>query len=274
MTPAPGASASYTPKAASCESSRNGAPGSRSRRKRSRGSSFPRATCLARADARPRCAARRPWGRRSATSAAIARAFAWNSSGRGFSLLFIAGISPAAGGEPFVDLIQPVGAPKWLAVDDDVGRAECAAGDRFIHFGPRAVLDRLIADARAGFVSREAELRAHGDGAVGARDVHVVDEIGSVERPRQILGPFRVSCIQPVESAARRNRGYWKDGRVAICHTEILRGADHVTQGVSAFHRHGRQRRSAGRLERDSEEEGQPSNLRAVFRSERIAPFP
>src|SRR6267143_2023246 len=134
-------------------------------------------------------AARSTLARRSATSVAIAPAFAWNSSERGFSLLLVTGISPAAGGEPFVYLIQPVGAPEGFTIDDDEGRAECAAGDRLIHFGPGAVLDRLIADAGAHFVGREAELRAHRDGAVGARDVHVVDEVGPVERPRQILGP-------------------------------------------------------------------------------------
>src|SRR6266852_6618205 len=50
----------------------------------------------------------------------------------------------------------------------------------------------------------------------------------------------------------------------------MLRGADHVTQGVSAFHRYGRQRRAAGRLERDSEQKRPPGNLAAVFRRERI----
>src|SRR6267378_4730622 len=172
MMPAPGASSSYTPKAASCESSRNGDPGSSSRRRRSRGSSFPRATCLARAGSSPPCAARPTLARRSATSPVIAPAFAWNSSERGFSLLLMTGISPAAGGEPFVDLIQPVRAPEGLAIDDDVRRAERAAGDCLVHFGAGAVLDRLIADAGADFVGREAELRAHCDGAVGARDVH------------------------------------------------------------------------------------------------------
>src|SRR6267378_1187413 len=176
MMPAPGASSSYTPKAASCESSRNGDPGSSSRRRRSRGSSFPRATCLARAGSSPPCAARPTLARRSATSPAIAPAFAWNSSERGFSLLLMTGISPAAGGKPFVDLIQPVRAPKGLAVDDDIRRAESAAGDRFVHLGPGAVFDRLIADAGADFVGLQAELRAHGDGVVSARNVHIRSE--------------------------------------------------------------------------------------------------
>src|SRR6266478_3902225 len=155
MMPAPGASSSYTPNAASWESSRNGDPGSSSRRRRSRGSSFPRAACLARAASSPPCAARSILECRSATSAAITPEFAWNSSERGFSLLLMTGISPATGGEPFVDLIQPVRAPKGLAVDDDVGRAESAAGNRFVHLGPGAVFDRLIADAGADFVGRE-----------------------------------------------------------------------------------------------------------------------
>src|SRR5712691_12392670 len=50
----------------------------------------------------------------------------------------------------------------------------------------------------------------------------------------------------------------------------MLRGADHVTQGVSAFHRYGRQRRAAGRLERDSEQERLPGHFASMFRSERI----
>src|SRR6267143_5666934 len=273
MMPAPGASPSYTPNAASWESSRNGEPGSSSRRRRSRGRSFPRSRCLARAASSPPCAARSTLARRSATSVAIAPAFAWNSSERGFSLLLMTGISPAAGGKPFVYLIQPVGAPEGFTIDDDEGRTERAAGDRFIHFGPGAVLDRLIADAGAHFVGFQPELRAHGDGAVGARDVHVVDEVGPVERPCQILGPFRVSCIQPIEGAARRNRGYRKDRRMAISHTQILRGADHVAQGVRAFHRYGRQRRAAGRLESDPEQERPPGHLATVFRRERVDLF-
>src|SRR5258706_5224565 len=124
MMPAPGGSSSYTRNAGSWESSRNGDPGSSSRRRRSRGSSFPRAACLARAASSPPCAARSILERRSATSAAIAPEFAWNSSERGFSLLLMTGISPGAGGEPFVDLIQPVGAPEGLAVDHDVESEE------------------------------------------------------------------------------------------------------------------------------------------------------
>src|SRR5712692_11652121 len=203
MMPAPGASSSYMPKAASCESSRNGEPGSSSKRKRSRGSSFPRAVCLARAGSSPPCAARSTLARRSATSAADAPAFAWNSSERGFSLLLMAGISPAAGGKPFVDLIQPVGAPKGLAVDDDVGRAERAAGDRLVHLGPRAVLRRLIGDAGADFVGLQAELRAHGDRVVGAGNIDVVHEIGAVERLGEVARALGVLGVEPVERAGR-----------------------------------------------------------------------
>src|SRR5258708_16347471 len=88
----------------------------------------------------------------------------------------------AAGGYQFVDLNQPVRAPEGLAVDDHVGRAERAAGDRFVHFDPGAVLDRLIADAGADFVGREAELRADRDGVVHGGNVDVVDEVGPAER--------------------------------------------------------------------------------------------
>src|SRR5260370_15800552 len=203
MMPAPGASSSYTPNAASCESSRKGDPGPSSRRRRSRGSSFPRATCLARADSSPPCAARSTLARRSATSAAIATAFAWNSPERGFSLLLMTGISPAAGGKPLVDLIQPVRSPKGFAVDDDVGRAERAQRDRLVHRALRAVLCCLVADAGADLVSVQAGLCAHRDRVVGARDIDVVDEIGTVERLGEGLRAPGFFCGQPVERAAR-----------------------------------------------------------------------
>src|SRR6266704_2060799 len=179
MRPAPGAS-SYMQNAASCESSRKGEPGSSSRRRRSRGRSFPRATCFARAGSSPPCAARSTLARRSATSAPSARAFAWNSSELGSSFVFMAGISPAAGGEPLVDLVQAVGAPEGLAVNNDVGGAKRPARDRLVHLGAGAVLDGLIGDASADFIGLQAELRAHGDRAVGARNIDVVHEIGPV----------------------------------------------------------------------------------------------
>src|SRR6266568_3152866 len=194
------------PKAASCESSRKGEPGSSSRRRRSRGSNFPRARCFACAASSPPCAARSTLARRSATSAASARAFAWNSSEPGLSFVFMAGMSPAAGGDPFVDLVQAVGAPERLAVDDDVGRAERAAPDRLVHLGPGAVLHRLVADTRSNFVCLEAELRAHLDGFVHARNIDFVDEISAVERLCEVLRSFRVFCIQPIEGGRARRR--------------------------------------------------------------------
>src|SRR5690242_10414719 len=206
MIPAPGASSSYMPKAASGESSRKGEPGSSRRRKRSRGSSLPRAVCFARAASSPPCAARSTLARQSATSAAIAVALAWNSFEAGLSLLRMAGMSPAARGQPFFDLVQPVRAPEGLAVDDDVRRAECADRDRLVHFGPGAVLHRLIADSRAHLLGVQPELRAYRDDVVGAGDVHVVVEVGAVERRRQVLGAFRILRVQPIEGAAGRNR--------------------------------------------------------------------
>src|SRR2546426_2522519 len=180
MMPALGALSSYMPNAASCESSRKGEPGSSSRRRRSRGSSLPRARCFSRAASSPPWAARSTLARRSVTSAAIARAFARNSSELGSSFVFMAGMSPAAGGEPLVDLVQAVGAPEGLAVDDDVGRAERAVRDRLVHLGAGAVLDGLIGDAGADFIGLQPELRAHGDRVVGARNIDVVHEIGPV----------------------------------------------------------------------------------------------
>src|SRR6266446_115505 len=235
MRPAPGASSSYMPKAASCESSRKGEPGSSNRRRRSRGSNFPRARCLERADSSPPCAARSTLARRSATSAPSARAFAWNSSELGLSFVFMAGMSPAAGGDPLVDLVQAVGAPERFAVDDDVGGTERAACDRFVHFGPRAVLHRLVADSRPDFVRLEAELRANLDGFVGARNIDVVDEIRAVERLCEVLRSFRVFCIEPIEGAAGRNRGDREDRRLAVGNAVILGRADHVAQVIGAF---------------------------------------
>ena len=63
-------------KAASGASSRNGVPGSSSICTRSRGSSLPRAVCLARAASPPPWATRSMWVRRSSTSARMAVALA------------------------------------------------------------------------------------------------------------------------------------------------------------------------------------------------------
>src|SRR4029077_17121751 len=170
-------------------------------------------------------------------------------------------------------LIQPVRAPEGLAVDDDVGRAERAAGDRSVHFDPGTVLDPLIADAGADFVGWEAELRAHGDGVIGGGNIDVVDEIGVVERFRQFPGPFRVFCVEPIKRPAGRDRGNRKGGGVAISHGEMLPWGDDGAHVMSAFHRYGRQRRAAGRFERDAEQERPPGPLAAMFRSERIDLF-
>src|SRR5438552_14261281 len=270
MMPAPGASSSYTPNAASCDSSRKGEPVSSSRRRRSRGSSFPRATCFARAGSSPPCAARSTLARRSATSAAIVRAFAWNSCERGFSLLLMTGISPAAGGKPFVDLIQPVRAPERLAVDNDIGRAERAAPDRLVHLGPRAVLHRLIGDPGADLIGLQAELRAHGDRVVGARNIDVLHEIGPVERLGERAGALGVPGVEPVERARGRNRGNRKDGGKAVGDAVEFRAACHVARRIRSLDRYGGKRRGARRLERDPEQERAPRHLAAVVCRERI----
>src|SRR6266702_4861261 len=270
MMPAPGASSSYMPKAASCESSRKGEPGSSSRRRRSRGSNFPRARCFACAASSPPCAARSTLARRSATSAASARAFAWNSSEPGLSFVFMAGISPAAGGDPLVDLVQAVGAPERFAVDDDVGRAECSTCDRFVHFASRAVLHRLVADSRSNFFRLEAELRAHLDGFFRARNIDVVDEIGAVERFCEVLRSFRVFCIQPIEGAAGRNRGDRENLRLTVGNAVVLGRADHVAHVISAVQRYGGQRHAARGLERDAEQERPPGHLAAALCRERV----
>src|SRR5487761_2011369 len=72
-------------------------------------------------------------------------------------------ILPAAAGEPLLDLLQAVGTPERLVVDDDIRRAEGAAGYRLVHLGFHQVLDRRIVDRRAHFVRLQAEFGAHGD---------------------------------------------------------------------------------------------------------------
>src|SRR5579864_3698178 len=199
MMPAPGAASPYRPMAASGDSSRKGEPGSSSSFTRSRGSSLPRPACLARAASPPPIATRSSFSRRSVTSADIAPAFAWNSSEPGFSLLLMAGMSPAAGGEPLVDLLEPVRSPEWLAVDHDVGRTEGTDCDGLLDLRAGAVLYRLIVDPRTDLIRVQAELRADGDSVVGAGNVHVVDEIGAVEGLAERLRPRRVFRLEPVE---------------------------------------------------------------------------
>src|SRR5690242_9464751 len=180
------------------------------------------------------------------------------------------GMSPAARRQPFFDLVQPVRAPEGLAVDDDVRRAEGADCDRGVHLGPGAVLDGLIADCGAHFVGAQPELRADRDDLVGAGDVHVVAEIGAIERARQVLGALRILRVEPIESATGRNRGDREDRRMAVGDTKILRGAVNVAQVISALHRYRWQRRSACGLEGDPEQKRPPFRLAPVFRGERV----
>src|SRR6266700_954496 len=182
----------------------------------------------------------------------------------------MAGMSPAAGGEPFVDLVQAVGAPERLAVDDDVGGAECSTCDRFVHFASRAVLHRLVADSLSDFIGLEPELRAHLDGFVRARNIDVVDEISAVERFCEVLRSLRVFCIQPIEGAAGRNRGDRENRRPAIGNAVIFGRADHVAQVIGAFQRYGGQRGPARGFERDAEQERPPDHLAAALRRERV----
>src|SRR5471032_2499251 len=96
ITPAPGASSLYMPYAASCDSSRNGVPGSSNWAMRSRGSSLPRDTCLSREACPPPNAIFATFSFRSATSNSSAAAFARNSSLRGFSFDSMIGIGLSA----------------------------------------------------------------------------------------------------------------------------------------------------------------------------------
>src|ERR1700760_4125871 len=54
--------------------------------------------------------------------------------------------SPATRFQPFLDLIQPIGAPEGFAVDHYIGGAEDAAGDGGVSFGASTVLDLLAFD--------------------------------------------------------------------------------------------------------------------------------
>ena len=95
ITPALGASLSYMPYAASCESSRNGEPGSSRVRTRSRGRSLPRATCFARAASPPPWETSATLPRRSWTSDSIAVWLARNSAERALMLVRRMAISGA-----------------------------------------------------------------------------------------------------------------------------------------------------------------------------------
>ena len=77
----------YMPSAASGAISRKGVPGSSSSATRSRGSSLPRAVCLARAASPPPCSTFANCVRRSSTSARMAAALAWKSAERALSLV-------------------------------------------------------------------------------------------------------------------------------------------------------------------------------------------
>src|SRR6185437_9216471 len=105
MMPAAGMSSPYMPKAASCENSRNGAPGSISVRTRSRGRSLPRARCRSRAASPPPLRISATRAARSSTWARIAAALAQNASERVSSAVLSTGMgarflppAPAAGG--------------------------------------------------------------------------------------------------------------------------------------------------------------------------------
>src|SRR5262245_8614599 len=87
--------------------------------------------------------------------ARIASAFPRYSSEAGFrrdlrrliaSGEFARGVSPPAGGEPALDVIEAIGAPERLAVDDEERRAEDLARDRGIDHVLQLVLHRLVVD--------------------------------------------------------------------------------------------------------------------------------
>src|SRR5437868_5382232 len=98
---------------------------------RSRGSSLPRPLCLSRAACPPPCLIPVTFARRSATAARIAASFSRNPYERVSMAVLRTGITllPAARRKPFIDLVEPIGAPEIFAVDDDHRRAEHLIGD-------------------------------------------------------------------------------------------------------------------------------------------------
>src|SRR5687768_10910099 len=102
----------YMPQAASCPTSRNGDPGSRSVRTRSRGRSLPRASCFLRAASSPPFETREIFSRKSETSCCICSEFALNSAPRSLSwLLRITTSSPsfqATADDHALDVARPL----------------------------------------------------------------------------------------------------------------------------------------------------------------------
>src|ERR1035437_6331959 len=122
-------------------------------------------------------------------------------------------VLPAAAGEPLLDLIEAVGAPEGLVVDDDIGRAERAAADGLVHLVFHQILDRRIVERGANLFRLQPELGAHGDGVLRVGDVDVIDKISAIQGGGERLRLIRVFPGQPVESARRRLRGYRESGR-------------------------------------------------------------
>src|SRR5262245_58639235 len=80
-------------------------------------------------------------------------------------------MSPAAGGEPALDLVQAIRAPERLAVDDDVGRAENAALDRGVYLDAQPLLHRRVVQRLRELALVHAELCGDVAGDFRVRDV-------------------------------------------------------------------------------------------------------
>src|SRR5688572_30704284 len=145
---AEGTSPPYIPNAASWPISRNGEPGSSSVRTRSRTSSLPRATCLARAASSPPCETAAAFSRRSSTRPRMRSALARNSAGRGLRWLLITGMRSAlsdarVGHGVMREQLARAGVALSHPVDDALAELEHARGaiDRL---APRGVEERGV----------------------------------------------------------------------------------------------------------------------------------
>src|SRR5688500_6485667 len=111
---------------------------------------------------------------------------------------------PPTGREPLFDLVETIGAPERFAVDHDIGRAEHAARNRGVHFDLEPLLDCGIAERRKERLTTDAEPRGDVGRHCGTRYVEVFSEVAVIKR----LGDFHcepaILVVQPIVRPAGR----------------------------------------------------------------------